>query len=188
MTDDPPTGFPSNGVTYTRADAVLSPCGRYRYSLTREWTEEDRNPPYLLFVMLNPSVADGSADDHTLRKVVRFAHDRGYRALRVANLFAWRATDPADLRATIKTLGAVVAVGPATDLTLRVLARNADAVCVGWGAHGEKYPNRVLAVEQLLLEAHAPKPLLRLRLTKKGQPEHPLMIPYGTPMEVYKSP
>jgi hypothetical protein len=176
---------PRDPIVYTRTDALISSCERYRYSLTREWTEEE-NAPYLLFVCLNPSKADGRFDDPSLKKMARFAHDRGYRSLRVANLFGWRATDPKELAAVVKR-SVLEAVGPVNDLTLEMLAEGAADVCCGWGAHGSKWPNRAGAVVELLLKAHG-RSLLCLRRTKEGQPLHPLYCPYGTPMQPFKEP
>src|SRR5689334_20041621 len=70
--------------------AVLSPCGLYRYRLTRRWGDG----PALLFVMLNPSTADATEDDPTIRRCTGFAKREGMPAIEVVNLFAWRATDP----------------------------------------------------------------------------------------------
>ena len=59
----------------------------------------------MLFIGLNPSTADGIDDDPTIRRCIRFAKDRGYGRLSVANLFAYRATRPADLRRTRHPIG-----------------------------------------------------------------------------------
>ena len=65
----------------------------YRYSLHRRWA--DGAP--LLFVMLNPSVADATKDDPTVRRCIGFAHRLGYGAMSVVNVFALIATDPNEL-------------------------------------------------------------------------------------------
>ena len=71
--------------------AVISDCKRYRYRLWRIWNGSQSR---LVFVMLNPSTADGEQDDPTIRKCVGFAERLGYGGIEVVNLFAWRATDP----------------------------------------------------------------------------------------------
>lgn len=76
------------------ASAVISECGKYRYSLTRIWDEEK---PIVMFVMLNPSTADGTKDDPTIRRCIGFAKSWGYGGLYVCNLFAYRATNPQEL-------------------------------------------------------------------------------------------
>ena len=80
----------------TEAGALLSSCGTYRYRLWRYWHTE-REP--LIFIMLNPSTADAMQDDPTIRKCIGFAKRLGFGGIEVVNLFAYRATDPRDLRA-----------------------------------------------------------------------------------------
>ena len=55
--------------------ATLSPCGVYRYDLTRVW---DRQRPLCLFLMLNPSTADAERSDPTVTRCLNYAHAWGY--------------------------------------------------------------------------------------------------------------
>lgn len=71
-----------------RSHAVLSEDGVYRYRLTREWGENLDACKRVCFVMLNPSTADASKDDPTIRKCIGFATRLGFDALEVVNLFA----------------------------------------------------------------------------------------------------
>lgn len=50
--------------------ALISECGRYRYALTRTW---DTRRTAVAFVMLNPSTADATTDDPTVRRCASFA-------------------------------------------------------------------------------------------------------------------
>lgn len=75
--------------------AIISPCGQYRYRLERAW---DRSFPAAVFVCLNPSIADATLDDPTLRKCVGFARRWGCGHLVLVNLFALRATDPREMK------------------------------------------------------------------------------------------
>ena len=84
--------FGGTGNEAMERGADISPCGRYRYSLWRKWGPGAT----CMFVGLNPSTADETADDPTIRRCMAFARDWGYGALCMANLFAYRATDPAD--------------------------------------------------------------------------------------------
>lgn len=95
---DPPVVDP--GPAPGRA-AVLSPCGRYRYELTRRWAPG----PLVGWVMLNPSRADAHTDDPTVRRCVGFAHRWGYGGLIIRNLYALRATDPAALADHLDPVG-----------------------------------------------------------------------------------
>lgn len=149
-----------------RRTALLSDCGRYRYSLGRQWHEA---APCLNWIMLNPSTADAHRDDPTIRKCIGFAHRLGYGGIRVLNLFAFRATSPDDMKAADDP------VGPQNDTTLRSLAAGEMAIAA-WGAHGA-FGGRHRAVAELLSAAGAR--LHALRLTKEGHPGHPLYIPYS---------
>jgi len=142
---------------------VLSSCRRYRYTLWRIW-----NPAlgYVMFVGLNPSTADARSDDPTLRRCIDFARTWGYGGLCLTNLFAFRATRPADMKAAIDP------VGPANDRHLKMVAGGASIVVAAWGVHGS-HLQRDQTVRTMLGR------LSKLKLTKRGQPRHPLYLPNG---------
>ena len=87
--------FGGTGAEAMERGARLSPCRTYRYALWRRWGE---GPP-AMFIGLNPSTADETADDPTIRRCIAFARSWGHGALCMANLFAYRATQPADIPA-----------------------------------------------------------------------------------------
>lgn len=74
--------------------AIISDCGKYRYQLWRIW---DESKPTVLWMMHNPSTADGETDDPTIRRIINFSKSWGYGGLYVANLTPYRATDPKEL-------------------------------------------------------------------------------------------
>lgn len=76
--------------------AVFSGDEVYRYVLWRTW---DKSLDAVRFVALNPSTADAHIDDPTIRRCKSFAARWGFGGLEMVNLFAYRATRPADLRA-----------------------------------------------------------------------------------------
>lgn len=150
--------MPSVQRTDIARGATLSACRRYRYLLTRSWNP---SAPTVLFIGLNPSTADAEHDDATSRICMRYAQRWGFGTLLLANLFAWRATQPADLFAAARP------IGPRNNHTLRALQAQAQLVICAWGAHGT-HLGRDRAVLEML---HAPHCLTRLR---GGQPGHPL--------------
>lgn len=75
----------------TERGASFSECGLYRYHLWRVW---DHTRPRMVIIGLNPSTADESLDDHTIRKCTTFAKRESCGALDMVNLFAFRATEP----------------------------------------------------------------------------------------------
>lgn len=108
--------------------AILSICGTYRYRLGRELPNHD-GKGVVLWVMLNPSTADATADDPTIRKVVGFSSNWGFAVARVVNLYALRSTDWRPLRTHADP------VGPENDEQIRASVLAADAVVLAWGAH-----------------------------------------------------
>ncbi len=116
--------------------------------------------------MLNPSTADAAADDPTIRRCIGFARAWGFGALEVVNLFAYRATRPADLFAADDP------VGPRNDRFVRAAARSAAMVVAAWGVHGTRRGRDadVLATLRILGSVHC------LGTTKRGQPRHPLFV------------
>lgn len=148
-----------------RSTAKISEDGRYRYLLTRTW-EESVWP--LAFIMLNPSTADAHQDDPTIRRCIGFAKRFGFGGITVANLYAYRATKPADL------WRAADPVGPENDGMLSGLLRSraeADVLAIAaWGANAK--PDRVRAV----LSLPGADRLQCLGVTKAGAPRHPLYL------------
>lgn len=156
------------------AGAKISECGKYRYQLWRAWDESlDR----LAFIMLNPSTADGLKDDATIRKCVGFATRLGFGSISVANLFAYRATDPSQLKA------AAYDEGPENPRHLvDVLRWNSGPVVCAWGANARGH------AAVTLLHMHAENNLRALYCLRKlsdGTPAHPLMLPYSCKLEPY---
>ena len=151
----------------TRSHAVYSDCETYRYALTREWDAGGRK---LMFVMLNPSTASELKNDPTVERCERRARALGFGAFRVTNLFAFRATDPADLRAAAEP------VGPENDATLREGAAWADQIVAAWGVHGT-HLDQGTGVTALLRAMEVP--LFHLGLTRDGHPRHPLYVSYA---------
>ena len=147
-----------------RSTAIFSRCGQYRFSLTRRWGEG----PRVTFVMLNPSTADHRRNDPTIARCEGRARRLGAGAVRIVNLFAWRATYPQELRV------AADPVGPGNDRAIRQAALWADHVICAWGVHGAML-SRAAQVQRLLQGAG--QPLWHLGLTKAGHPRHPLYVP-----------
>ena len=142
---------------FTSATADIR--GNYRYSLTRVWDEE---LPTITFVLLNPSTADEQQLDPTLKRCLAFAKRERCGGMVILNLYAFRATDPKEMRA------AADPVGPDNDC---ILAAASGIVVAGWGNHAE--PERVAHVVALL------PPLRALGINVGGQPTHPLYVHGG---------
>lgn len=155
-----------------KRSAALSRCGTYRYRLDREW---DQDGGRVAFIMLNPSTADANIDDPTIRRCIAFAKSWGYGGLVVGNLWAYRATDPKDLKRVLKEWdGGVKARGPENYYYLQEMCAQASRVVCAWGPNGA-IDGRSDQVRNLLFAWHVMPHYLRL--TKDGHPGHPLYLP-----------
>ena len=153
--------------------AVLSPDGAYRYELRREWGPE----PLCGWVMLNPSTADALVDDPTIRRCMGFARAWGAGGIVVTNLFALRATDPAELARHPDPRG------PASEAAWRRLVEGAVTVVCAWGAH----PMAAQVAPELLavFDARGVTPQC-LGATRSGAPRHPLYVRGHTPLRAFR--
>lgn len=142
---------------------IFSRCRAYRYRLDHEW---DPDGKLVAFIALNPSTADEDQLDPTLRRCRNFAQAWGFGRMAIGNLFAFRATDPADMKR------AVDPIGEDNDDALREIAYEADLVVCAWGAHGD-YMGRdehVTATLRRIRDLHA------LAFTASDMPRHPLYL------------
>lgn len=147
--------------------AILSDCGRYRYTLERDLGSLAGGGT-VLWLMLNPSTADWSKDDATIRRCRSFSQSWGFGRLLVGNLYAWRSTDPAGLWSCPDP------VGPHNDGHLLQLAGLASQLVCAWGTNAR--PERVAQVMRLL----GNRPMFCLGTTKDGHPKHPVRLPSAT--------
>lgn len=180
-------------VPYVDKGAIISADERYRYLLWREWrgTHDPKNwrwlrdasgrikkdgagadlgePRACVFVMLNPSTADGATDDQTIRKCVAYARSWNYERLEVVNLFAFRATDPRTLRALNHDDDPV---GSQNQSYFDRIIDRAGIIICAWGAHGDHIGQDETALGWLDTDK-----CYALGLTKAGHPKHPLYLP-----------
>ena len=149
----------------TESGATFSPCRRWRYLLWRRW---DAAKPAANFLMLSPSTADELKLDPTCSRARDYAERWGYGALVVTNVFAFRNTDPARMKA------AEDPVGPGNDAAIVRAAREAGIVVCAWGNHGGFLGRSTQVLEKLKangIRLHA------LRVNAGGEPAHPLYLP-----------
>lgn len=156
-----------------RMMAHISDCGLYRYRLSRSWGPQQT----LSFVMLNPSTADASIDDPTIRRCMGFARREGAGGIVVVNLYALRATDPAELRKTKDPFG------PDNRANIKAIGLEAVAACMpvvcAWGMGGWVKSADMATIH--LLQSTGAK-LVCLGKTKGGHPKHPLYIKGDQPL------
>ena len=166
--------FSSGEVVKMIGEAHISSCEKYRYSLVRKWEESKGKVTYIL---LNPSKAVHNLSDHTLTKCIEFAKLWDYGALEIVILFAYRATDPKDLKA------AGYPVGEDNDIYINNAVSDAKKIILGWGNHGNCKEGKKRYEEVLKLLKN--KDLECWGITKEKQPRHPLTLAYSTTLQEY---
>ena len=151
-------------------DAILSEDRKYRYILSRTW---DETKPTVLFIGLNPSTADEKTDDPTIRKCINYAKCWGYGKIIMANLFAFRSTDPNKLNHEEDP------VGPENDSYILKSASGVDLIIACWGNPGRLF-SRDKEVISLIPNLHC------LKRNKNGTPSHPLYLSKDIKPSSYK--
>lgn len=154
--------------------AVISQCGLYRHRLERELS-----PVGLIIAAfgVNPSKADATINDATVNKWMGFGRRNGGRKLIVGNAHDYRATDVGELARVPTPVSAM------NDIHLKAIIEDADILWPCWGSRN-KLPRdlhtNLYRLKQLIIESG--KPIMILGLTKSGDPMHPLMVGYDTPL------
>ncbi len=152
-------------TTYVESDALISPCGKYRYWLNRWW---DKGLPLAVFVMLNPSDANAVDDDPTINCCVRLAKREGYGGIHIVNLFAFRTPYREKLADQDDP------VGPDNDRHILAATRLGAVTILAWGEY-VAVPTRPAKVLKML-RAAATSNLKCIERLKGGQPRHPLYL------------
>jgi hypothetical protein len=141
--------------------AIFDSTHTYRYLLWRSWSEA----PPIAFVMLNPSTADAERNDPTIRRCIHFARSWGYGTLLVVNLFAYRATYPAQLSQVADPIGGE------NDRYLQLICPQVDRVMAAWGNQGALHQRH-----QQVLPLLPNQRSYCLGVNRSGHPRHPLYV------------
>jgi hypothetical protein len=151
----------------------------YRYVLRRSWNANLRG--LVNFIMLNPSTADDVFDDPTIRRCIGFAKRWGFSGLVVTNLFAYRATHPADLyKAAVRSMD--LAIGADNYHYIGSAAEEAESIVCAWGNRGS-LRGRDLQVTSALQIGYD---LLCIGRTALGNPLHPVREAYTDKPEPFR--
>lgn len=169
-----------NDLFDTGSSAIISPCELFRYRLDRLVQELGL---VAAFFGVNGSTAGPIEEDQTTKKWRGFSLRNGFRRYIAANPFAFRARDVRRL-ATVPD-----PVGPENARYLAEIIAEADVLVPCWG-NRNKVP-RPLRHHFDALKAQifaAGKPVRIFGLTAGGDPKHPLMLGYETPLVEWKPP
>jgi hypothetical protein len=155
--------------------AIISECGLYRYRLDRDCGLPFEGSKVFAYFGINPSTADATLDDATVRKWRGFTTRNGGHRFIVGNVFSFRATDVRVLRKTLVTMG------PEHRKHLEAIIREADVLVPCWGSSDKlDYGHRLYMKDLMHTLLDSGKPVLHFGITKSGDPKHPLMLGYDT--------
>lgn len=145
------------------SDAVFSQDGKHRLVLSRTW---DDSKAKLLFIGLNPSIANKDKNDPTITRTIRFAETWGYGGFCMVNLFSLIETSPKQLIKRRKL------IHRDNDKTIQKLIQEVELVILAYGNLG-LHRNRHQQILKLVENPHC------IAVTKLGLPAHPLYQKYS---------
>ena len=141
-------------------EAEFSIDKKERYSLNREW---DKSKNKILYIMLNPSLADDKNDDPTIRRLINFTKKFNYGGFLVGNIFTTITPNPKEID---KSKG----ISDKNFEKLLKLINKVDQIVYAWGDNIEE--------PQLLKELVLNPKCFGKNLN--GSPKHPLYLPSET--------
>ena len=128
-----------------------------RFSLSRIW---DQKKPKLLYIMLNPSIADDKRDDPTIKRLIFFTKKFRYGGFYVTNLFTQITPYPKELNMDNLSKKNNLKI-------INDLIKKSDSIVYAWG-------NLVSEPRDLLEIIDSP---LCFGKNINGTPKHPLYLP-----------
>lgn len=147
--------------------AEMSKDRQYRYALWRIW---DKEKYMVMFIGLNPSTANESKDDPTIRRVIKFAQNWGYGGVYMMNLYPFVTAYPHELQTGNMDMN---------NKWLIRIAMKCHRVVFAWGNFLEAvYPGASISKA---LDGWA------LEINQNGSPKHPLYVKGDIKPVKYKS-
>lgn len=142
--------------------AEFSPCRKHRYVLWRRWNWQGY-ANQVMFIGLNPSVANETDNDRTLNRCIGFAKAWGFGGMLMMNAFAIVETDRK------LAMGDPDRLGPGNDEALSYRSSQVGMIVAAWGA------DCPVEREQEICEL-LQRPIHCIEFTKERRPKHPLYI------------
>lgn len=169
-------------ITVISRTADISEDGRFRHRLTRTWLDADRitSDAFDLWVMLNPSTADGDVDDPTVRRCMSFsARDGSVHGIQILNLFSYRSTDPSVLLK--RHASGFVNNHPDSSMYWvdAISNPNRRRVIAAWGSTPRPASHAIMNLRRYALD------LVCLGTNRDGSPKHPVRLANATPFRPY---
>jgi hypothetical protein len=133
----------------------------HRFVLWRSWAEQERGK-MVMFIGLNPSTANQTKDDPTIRRVMGMAKSWGYNGIYMLNLFSFVSAYPEKIPHLELMHGKNMHY-------LRQSASLSDKIVFAWG-NFKKAQIAGRHVTEMFPDAYA------LHINKNGSPKHPLYV------------
>jgi hypothetical protein len=149
--------------TTASTGAVISKNQLYRYVLWRIWNERRER---VNFIMLNPSTAGKTENDHTIIRCINYALYWGFGGMYVTNLFAFRSTDPNKMKSAPHPIGRL------NNKYLKRYSEKCPMVILAWGRDG-CFKNRDEEVLKLIGEKDK---IYCIEKSSIGFPKHPARL------------
>ncbi len=148
-------------------EKIATVIDNHRISLSRIW---DKDKPYILFIGLNPSIADAEKDDPTVTRLINFSKVWGFGGLRLCNLYTRISTDPKELfKIPVDELNHKDA-----DIHMDLFAVECEKTVFMWGSSPLPDTRRERETIYMFDEVFC------FGKSKKGKPKHPLYLPKHT--------
>ena len=138
--------------------AEFSPCRKYRYALWRIW---DKSKPLVMFIGLNPSIANEDYNDPTITRICSIAKNNDFGGVYMMNCFPFVSTDPDNLYDCSGWIE--------NEKRLKDIASKCKEVVFAWG-NFKIVPK--LGVDYILSNIFPNAKALHIN--KNGSPKHPL--------------
>lgn len=157
-----------------KTDAYFSPDRVFRYWLTRIW---DEAKPIGCCIGVNPSTADETINDPTVRKDIGFMTRLGMGGLLKLNIGAFRSTDPVAWRKSADPIGPE---NTAAHILAYIKKFEPAIVIAAWGKNGNYAKAQCKAIADIIPD------LLCFGRNPDGTPRHTLMLPYSSAIEAFQ--
>ena len=146
--------------------AKFSKDKKYRYSLSRKWSEKEQ----VLFILLNPSKGDGINDDPTIRRLISISKNLGYGGFMVVNLYTIITPMRNKLYEKKRKFSK-----KNKNLIFNLIAQY-KTIIYGWGATEN---------EPIWLTNTIKNPMC-FQINKNGSPKHPLYLKKSSSLREYR--
>lgn len=168
----------------------LSVCRQYRFSYHVQFKEDINRYRPLLWVMLNPSTADHTKTDATIRRVIDFTKRYGYNHFYVLNLLPVRSSNPKEAARAVIPEDVMEHHWQTVREHLKYIrnARQNPEAVLAWGVNAAGAPF-IRPMEQMLnyLDDYqfAKRVLMKPGLRSAVTPNHPLYLPKDSKMVAF---